>query len=123
MAVEATSSVLLKFADDTKVGRVVESEEQREELQATIYRLVRWSAEWQMLFNSEKCHILHLGLRKAKYEYTMEGRLLEGVESEKDVGVIVHQSLKPSMQCAKVAGRANAILGQISRATGTRTPS
>jgi hypothetical protein len=29
-AVEVTSSVLLKFGDDTKVARVVENEEQRE---------------------------------------------------------------------------------------------
>ena len=120
LAVEVTSSVLLKFADDTKVGRVVESEEQRQELQATIDRLVKWSVEWQMLFNSDKCHILHLGPRNARFEYTMEGRVLEGVESEKDVGVIVHQSLKPSMQCAKAAGRANAILGQLSRAVSYR---
>jgi hypothetical protein len=46
----------------------------------------------------------------------MEGRVLEGVECEKDVGVIVHHSLKPGMQCAKAARRANAILGQLSRA-------
>ena len=120
MAVGVTSSVLLKFADDTKVGRVVESEEQRQELQSTIDRLVGWSVEWQMLFNSEKCHILHLGNRNARFEYTMEGRVLEAVESEKDVGVIVHESLKPSLQCARAAGRANAILGQLSRAVGYR---
>ena len=76
--------------------------------------------EWQMLFNSEKCHILHLGNRNARFEYTMEGRVLEAVESEKDVGVIVHESLKPSLQCARAAGRANAILGQLSRAVGYR---
>ena len=113
-AVEVTSSVLLKFADDTKVGRVVESEEQRQELQSTINRLVEWSEEWQMLFNSEKCHILHLGHRNARFEYTMGGRVLEAVESEKDVGVIIHQSLKPGLQCARAAGRADAILGQLS---------
>ena len=77
-AVEVTSSVLLKFADDTKVGRVVESEVQRQELQSTINRLVEWSVEWQMLFNSDKCHILHLGPRNARVEYTMEGRVLGG---------------------------------------------
>ena len=115
-AVEVTSSVLLKFADDTKVARVVESDEQREELQSTINKLVEWSAEWQMLFNAEKCHILHLGRKNAKYKYTMEGRVLEAVEFEKDVGVLVHQSLKPSMQCARAAARANGILGQLSRA-------
>ena len=115
-AVDVTSSVLLKFADDTKVARVVETEEQRGELQDTINRLVEWSAEWQMLFNAGKCHILHLGGRNERYEYNMEGRVLEPVEFEKDVGVIVHQSLKPSMQCAKAAARANGILGQLSRA-------
>ena len=39
-AMEVTSSVLRKFADDTKEGRVVEKEEQREELQSTINKLV-----------------------------------------------------------------------------------
>jgi ribonuclease P/MRP protein subunit RPP40 len=68
-----------------------------------------------MLFNSSKCHILHLGGRNAEYEYTMDGTALEVVEYEKDVGVIVHRSLKPSMQCAKAAARASGILGQLSR--------
>ena len=119
-AVEVTSSVLLKFADDTKVGRVVENEGQREELQNTIDRLVEWSTEWQMLFNSSKCHILHLGARNAGYQYTMGGAALEEVEYEKDVGVMVHKSLKPSMQCSKAAARANGILGQLSRAVTYR---
>jgi hypothetical protein len=70
-AVDVTSTVLLKFADDTKVARVVESEEQREELQSAINKLVKWSEEWQMMFNAGKCHILHLGGRNAMYEYTM----------------------------------------------------
>jgi hypothetical protein len=65
-----------------------------------------------MLFNGAKCHILHLGAKNAKFEYTMAGTKLEAVEYEKDVGVLVHQSMKPSMQCA----RTNAILGQLSRA-------
>ena len=51
---DVTSSVLLKFADDTKVARVVESDEQRDELQSAINKLVEWSAEWQMLFNAGK---------------------------------------------------------------------
>ena len=73
-----------------------------------------------MLFNSGKCHILHLGFNNRKLEYRMGGNVLETVEFEKDVGVIVHQSLKPSMQCARAAARANAVLGQISRAVSYR---
>ena len=70
-AVEVTSSVLLKFADDTKVARVVENEGQREELQNTINRLVEWSTEWQKLFYGWNRHILHMGVRNARYEYNM----------------------------------------------------
>ena len=47
----------------------------------------------------------------------------EAVEHKKDVGVMVHQSLKPSMQCSKAAAmacRSNGILGQLSRAVSYR---
>ena len=52
-----------------------------------------------MMFNSSKCHILHLGNGNRKFEYVMGGQVLEAFESEKDVGVMIHQSLKPSLQC------------------------
>ena len=119
-AVDLTSSVLLKFADDTKLARVVESRKQQMEFQRCIDRLEQWSDDWQMLFNSGKCHILHLGYNNKKHEYMMGGEMLQTVEFDKDVGVIVHQSLKPSMQCARAAARANAVLCQISRAVSYR---
>ena len=45
----------------------------------------------------------------------MEGTQLEVVEEEKDIGVIVHRSLKPSRQCKKAAGIATAVLRQLAR--------
>ena len=117
---EVTGSFLFKFADDTKVGMVVESEEQRDMLQAGIDRLELWSQDWQMLFNTSKCHMLHLGNKNKEFEYTMGGRVLDKVDSEKDVGVLVHQSLKPSLQCAKAAAKANQVLGQLARAVTYR---
>ena len=120
LAIDVTSSFLFKFADDTKVGRVVETEDQRDELQAAISKLEQWSQEWQMLFNASKCHILHLGNGNKKFEYVMDGQVLEAVEFEKDVGVLVHQSLKPSLQCSRAAEKANQVLGQLSRAVTYR---
>jgi ribonuclease P/MRP protein subunit RPP40 len=120
LAIDVTGSFLFKFADDTKVGMVVENENQRDELQAAIAELDQWSAEWQMMFNSSKCHILHLGNGNLRFEYVMGGQVLEAVESEKDVGVMIHQSLKPSLQCARAAERANQVLGQLSRAVTYR---
>ena len=40
---------------------------------------------------------------------------MENVEVEKDIGVLIHQSLKPSHQCFKAAAKANQVLGQISK--------
>ena len=64
--------------------------------------------------------MLHLGSRNKEFEYRMGGRVLDKVESEKDVGVLVHKSLKPSLQCAKAAAKANQVLGQLARAVTYR---
>ena len=117
LAIDVTGSFLFKFADDTKVGMVVETEEQRDELQAAITNLEQWSLEWQMMFNTSKCHMMHFGSGNQRFEYAMGGQVLETVESEKDVGVMVHESLKPSLQCTKAAEKANQVLGHSSSCT------
>ena len=45
----------------------------------------------------------------------MGGRDLENDKYEKDVGVLVSNDLKPSLQCARVASKANQVLGQVFR--------
>ena len=42
------------------------------------------------------------------------------VQQEKDVGVIIAENLKPSLQCAKAAQKANSVLGQLTRGVGYR---
>ena len=119
-AVDVTRYLLLKFADDTKWAMVVDTEEQCRIFQEGIHGLEGWSKEWQMLFNSGKCHIMHLGARNKEHEYTMDDLGLDTVESEKDVGVLIHKSLKPSLQCTKAATKANQVLGQLARAVTYR---
>ena len=81
---------------------------------------MEWSKLWQMEFNKDKCHILHLGKKNSKYEYNMCDVKLAATEWEKDLGVLVHQSLRPSTQCAKAAKKANSVLGQLCRGVGYR---
>ena len=45
---------------------------------------------------------------------------MEASKFEKDVGVLINDDLKPSLQCAKAAGKANQVLGQISRGVSYR---
>ena len=91
-AVNVTDSVLKKFADDTKWGMVVESEADRQLFQKGLDSLIEWSEDWQMLFNVEKCHVIHAGRQNNNYQYSMGGLMLKEVDYEKDVGVLLHKS-------------------------------
>jgi ribonuclease P/MRP protein subunit RPP40 len=45
----------------------------------------------------------------------LDGGELEVTEAEKDVGVMITANLKPSLQCARVAKKANMVLVQLAR--------
>ena len=116
-AIDVMNSVMSKFADDTKWGRTVEDEEDRKIFQQGLNSLMKWSQDWQMEFNVDKCHIMHIG---NKNKYTMGNQELQASEFEKDIGVLIQRNLRPSLQCAKAAKTANALLAQISRAVSYR---
>jgi hypothetical protein len=69
-----------------------------------------------MTFNTKKCKVMHFGKNNPENVYEMYGQRLESVNEERDVGVMVHKSLKPAAQCSKAAATARAVLGQITRA-------
>ena len=68
-----------------------------------------------MKFNVDKCKIMHVGKNNPQYEYFMSGKKLMVVEEEKDIGVTIHSSLKPSKHCKRVADTANAVLRQLTK--------
>jgi Reverse transcriptase (RNA-dependent DNA polymerase)/Endonuclease-reverse transcriptase len=113
---EATcNQILKKFADDTKIAQILNSPNAAGELQATLDRLSAWATKWGMAFNVAKCHVMHIGRHNPRHKYKMLGQDLTITTSEKDVGVIISDTLKPSEQCRRAAQTANAVLGQILR--------
>ena len=50
-----------KFADDTKIGGIVDSEEGYRGLQRDLDQLGQWADEWQKEFNLDKCEVMHFG--------------------------------------------------------------
>ena len=109
-------TMLSKFADDTKAGKIIRSEADRKEFQQSLDSFCRWADTWQMEFNVKKCKIMHFGKQNPGYEYTMNNVKLDSTKEERDIGVLICDNLKQSTQCASAAKRANAVLGQISRA-------
>ena len=112
---EGIVSKISKFADDTKLCAQVNNEEEAKVLREDLARLFKWSEDWQMLFNMDKCAVMHVGRKNNGFDYEMGDRKLRSTEEEKDLGVIINQSMKPSRQCTAAATKANQILGFIRR--------
>ena len=94
----ALEALIRKFADDTKVAQLIQSREDATKFQQVIDQLCDWADTWEMAFNAAKCKILHFGRKNPKYEYTLRGVKIEEA-SEKDLGVWISTTLKPSKQC------------------------
>src|SRR6218665_718815 len=105
----------LKFLSlqTTKLCRAVGDDQEADILREDLRRMFRWSQDWQMLFNLEKGSVMHMGKRNQELPYEMGGKVLKVSEEERDLGVIMHRSAKPSRQCAEASKKANSTLGMI----------
>ena len=108
-------SKLSKFADDTKLARGVGSDLEAKSLSDDLNKIYQSSVDWEMLFNTEKCTVMHMGSDNKKREYLLGEKLLKKSKQESDLGVVMDSSGKPSLQCIKAVKNANVILGMIKR--------
>ena len=77
--------MIVKFTDRFQQQRIL-----------IINTLCQWSKDWQMVFNVNKCKVLHIGHNNAYCDYSMNGEGLESVTEESDFGIIVSNDLNPS---------------------------
>ena len=112
---DSITSNVLKFADDTKLFRKVNTDGDKQHLQNDLDILVEWSEKWQMLFNFGKCKCLHTGRGNLNVNYKMGDNVLGTTVKEKDLGVTVSAYMKVSEQCGIAASKGNQILGLIRR--------
>ena len=52
-----------------------------------------------MEFNVKKCKLMHVGINKVNYKYTMKGNTLQETNLEKDLGVVISNDGKTLSQC------------------------
>ena len=104
-----------KFADDSKLLKVIESNTDVINLREDLKSLENWSDKWQMQFNIEKCSVMHIGKSNPCSEYKLYDKVIKSSEQERDLGVIVDKTLKFSEHCNRIANSANLTLGLIKR--------
>ena len=115
------SSDVSKFADDTKIGSVIESDQDASILQGELNRLYDWADKWQMEFNVGKCSILSVGRSNPSHNYCLNDTLISRSGCDRDLGVLVSSDLRPRAQCIQARNRANRVLGFISRSVSNRS--
>ena len=108
-------TLLIKYADNTKLAQRIKDDGDRQRLQEALDALMEWAERWGMSFNTAKCKVMHIGRGNPRYVYTMGGQALAETDVERDIGVLVKNNLKPSDQCSKAAKAANTVLGQLTR--------
>ena len=106
------------FADDCVCYREIKNEEDTLKLQRDIDRLGSWARKWGMRFQPVKCNMMQLTNKrssKIQANYTLEGTVLENVESIKYLGVTITNDLKWNTHISNVCTKANRTLGFLRR--------
>ena len=62
-----------------------------------------------MQYNVDKCEVIHFGSNNRKTDCYLNGCKLREVDTQRNLGVLVHQSLKVSTQVQQAVKKANGI--------------
>ena len=112
---EGIFSRVSKFADDTKLGINAADPAAIAALRRDLVLVGEWSDKWQMPFNTDKCHVLHVGGRNPKEDFVLLGRPVVAVSQEVDLGVVITEDFRFSAQCLAAEKKAQKILGYVKR--------
>jgi ribonucleases P/MRP protein subunit RPP40 len=115
------TSKIGKFADDTKLCKGIANLMDVENLRADLDTLSKWSKDWQMEFNIEKCSVIHIGAKNEGNKYSLCNRDLRVSNKERDLGIIMDDELKFTDQCNNAVRNANITLGMIKRTISNKS--
>ena len=111
---------LALYADDTKIWRVIRSDNDNIFLEKDIDHLNNWAILNKMRFHPEKCKVLSvcksdpplLGILPfIQFTYNLDGIPLDYVDEQKDLGVLLTKRMNWTSHCDKLYSKACQILG------------
>ena len=106
------------FADDCKLYGTVNTAAGNK-LQIDLRKLEEWSRKWQLPFNATKCKVMHFGYHNPQQTYHLNNHAIKSSHKEKDLGVIIDDTLKFHDHTAKAVKKANQVLGVLKKSYNT----
>ena len=112
------------YADDTKIWRNMKSYQDCIILQNDIDSLHKWCVINKMNFHPDKCKVLSVCDKKvpwidilpfSKFPYELNNNILDYVDNERDLGVLMHETLSWDLQHSKLITKASQLLGLTKR--------
>ena len=116
-----TVSCLL-YADDLKLWRHIETDEDVDNLQSALDALDSWCQKWMLPINASKCSVLPVGGKQPFGVYHLGGNLLKEVEVERDLGILISSDFKSDDESKRKAIAASKIMWSIRRSFVRLTP-
>ena len=124
---EVSSSFVSSFADDTRVGHSVSTDQDTKQLQMDLEAVYRWALLNNMEFNSDKFEHLHYDPKPTSSgpnpEYKSNtGSVIETKESVRDLGIIMNSNASFTEHISQRVDRLKSKIGWILRTFKTRDP-
>ena len=93
---------LLKFADDTNIGKILNTQIKADVLQSDLNLLNKWGKTWLMEFDLDKCVCMHVSTNNKNFNYDTGCVNMKFFEKEKDLGILIDKNFKLSEHSAAV---------------------
>ena len=105
------------YADDVKIYRQISSPADCELLQGDLTSLCKWSADWRLTLNPQKCASFTITLKKTPilHNYHIDNSSLQRVEEVCDLGITLDSKLTFSAHINRTVSKANRALGILRR--------
>ena len=112
------------YADDVKIYRQISSSADCELLQTDLTNLCKWSADWQLNLNPQKCNTFTITLKRAPvlHTYQIDNSPLQRVAEVRDLGIILDSKLTFSAHINSIVTKGNRALGLLIRSFRTGLP-
>ena len=118
---KTVKSTIYLFADDTKIFRSINDQNDVKILQEDLNTLQDWSDTWLLKFHPDKCKRMTIGKQnehtQVTYTLNIEKTIhnLENVDQEKDIGVIIDSNLEFDKHINAKINKANSMFSIIRR--------